>query len=513
MKLPSSLSKFWRRSADASRNVLFMFEEPSSQINHPFTDFDSFEGILILGGTGSGKSSGSGKHIACGLLAAGCGGFVTTAKSDDLALFANFNRRRGRMGYCARLGWSPADVIVVGPRFAEYESLGLSVPPGGHSLNVLDAERAYFEKRDPLSATQNVAYLCGTATEAANESKSMSDSFWADTDRQMITNAADLQLCATGRVSLLGLAEIIRTAPRNRKEAWSRKWREQSVFWTKYFRPAVERTPVGHIRHHDLEQAAEYWLVEFPELTERTRSIIVTAFMSKVTPLLRGSLRPVCAGERPDTFDMGASHLGKIIIVDLPIMLFGQSGRFAQLLLKTFWQRCAERRDPHAPGARPVFLWMDEGQLLVTKHDSAFAQLARSQRVATVLLSQNISNFYATMAASDARAATDSLLGNLQTKIFHSNGDAVTNEWAERHFAKELRPVGSTGMNSESVLTHSVQQSLQPIVLARNFTTLRKGGARNDGIVDAIVFQTGRCWDKTGRNHARIVFRQELESA
>jgi hypothetical protein len=45
---------------------------------------EAVEGTLILGATGSGKSSGSGAAIAKAMLAAGFGGLILTAKKDEV---------------------------------------------------------------------------------------------------------------------------------------------------------------------------------------------------------------------------------------------------------------------------------------------------------------------------------------------------------------------------------------------------------------------------------------------
>lgn len=470
---------------------------------------DLFEGTAILGANGSGKSSGSGQHLACAFLSNQFGGVVFTVKSDEAAAWANFNRSIGPLGYAARCGRAPEEIIIVGPRHDYYRAMGIPVPDGGHRINVLGAEFEYHAKHDPSAATHNVTHICTTALQACDESRSANDAFWLNNEIQMGMNIVDLCICATDTVCLRSLEEIIRTAPRSRPEAWSGRERARSEFFQRYFLPAVHRTPPTHPRHRDLEQTANYMLSQFPELADRTRSVLVSSFIARVSPLLRGSLRSIFAGDRPDTFAVTASSEGKVIIFDLPVKLYGESGRFGQLLGKTAWQRAMERRDAADPALRNVFSWEDEAHFLVTRHDPLFAATARSQRVAVVLITQNVSNFYTAMSGSDPRAAADSLLGNLQTKIFHANGDAVTNEWAERHFAKDIQLLKSAGLTSSDVGSRGSQESLQPTILAREFTTLRKGGAPNNGVVDAIAFQTGRRWDAKGRNYARVHFSQK----
>ncbi|MBK8270691.1 MAG: hypothetical protein IPK83_21245 [Planctomycetes bacterium] len=466
---------------------------------------------LILGGTGSGKTSGSGQLLALSLLRLGFGFVVHTVKGDELMLWGNYNDQAGPLGYCARAGIKRDRIIVVGPRVKLYRECGLSVPDGGHCLNLLDAEFKYHDQHDPLSAAASVAYICCTAIQPNGDRGAHLDPYWADAVMRLGVMAVELCICACGSVKLDDLCEVIRTAPRSRSQAWSARWRAKSLFWNTFVDPAIRRTPIDHIRHRDLAQALNYFLVEFAELAERTRSVIVSSFMSKLTPLTSGSLRSSFAGDRPDTCALEETHQGRIFLVDLPIKLFGESGAIGQKLLKTAWQRATERRDARAAGSHVVVLWADEAQELITSHDARFTATARGVQAAMVYLTQSISSVYAAMGGPDARASADSLLAGFQTTIFHAQGDSVTCEWAERKFAKDLLPTQSTGLNSQSVFNRGMQESLRPVVLAKEFATLKKGGPENSGVVEAIVFQTGRRWDANCSNVARIEFRQSDE--
>ena len=61
-----------------------------------FTVADAYEGTAHFGGTGSGKSSGSGRTLALAYLRAGFGGLVLTAKTDERALWESYCRNAGR---------------------------------------------------------------------------------------------------------------------------------------------------------------------------------------------------------------------------------------------------------------------------------------------------------------------------------------------------------------------------------------------------------------------------------
>src|SRR5215217_1735587 len=57
---------------------------------------DAFQGVQVLGGTGSGKSSGSGQAIARAFLEANLGGLVLTAKTDEVFAWQKYAKDTGR---------------------------------------------------------------------------------------------------------------------------------------------------------------------------------------------------------------------------------------------------------------------------------------------------------------------------------------------------------------------------------------------------------------------------------
>jgi hypothetical protein len=86
----------------------------------------------------------------------------------------------------------------------------------------------------------------------------------------------------------------------------------------------------------DFEECKQYWLQEFPILSEKTRSIITLSFSMLVRPLITRPLRKLFSSDtniKPeDTFN------GKIIIVDLPVQEFRLAGRIANLVWKYAFQ-------------------------------------------------------------------------------------------------------------------------------------------------------------------------------
>src|SRR5689334_22282958 len=64
----------------------------------PWTIRHSCEGTVVFGATGSGKTSGSGRHIAHSMLRAGFGGLVLCAKPDEADRWCEWAEECGRDG-------------------------------------------------------------------------------------------------------------------------------------------------------------------------------------------------------------------------------------------------------------------------------------------------------------------------------------------------------------------------------------------------------------------------------
>src|SRR5688572_25787525 len=110
-----------------------------------FTLRDACEGVQVFGGTGSGKSSGSGRTLAHAFLRAGFGGLVLTAKPDERALWEGYCRDTGR----------EHDLCILGP----------GAP---HRFNFLDYE--FSRPGAGAGLTENIVQLFMLALEAGGRS-------------------------------------------------------------------------------------------------------------------------------------------------------------------------------------------------------------------------------------------------------------------------------------------------------------------------------------------------------
>lgn len=266
-------------------------------------------------------------------------------------------------------------------------------------------------------------------------------------------------------------------------------------------------------QRHDFQLATTYFMKELPALSEKTRSVVLSTFVGIIDPLNRGALKDLFSGTSTLTPD--APHEGKIVVIDMPVKEYHELGQFSQVIWKFLFQRETERRG----GGRPVFIWADEAQHFITSHDMMFQATARSSRCATVYLTQNISNYYAMLGSEEAgKAYVDSLMGNFQTKIFHANADAVTNNWAAEAIGKGIQRLASSNISNPnsfirdpSRVSFGMSEHYEYLVQPSDFTMLRKGGPRHDMLVDAVVFQGGRVWNETGDTSMLVTFDQKAE--
>ena len=167
-----------------------------------FTVRDSFEGTMVWGGTGSGKTSGSGNAFARAFVESGFGGLVLTAKNDELEFWRQITREYGRE-----------------------KQLVIIKPTNPYFFNWLE----YEAKRQDGSDTQTVESLLILIIEVANEgSIQSSDSYWLLALRQMIRNTIDMLKCAGEVVSVENMYRFIVTAPTSISRLKSSDWQKDS---------------------------------------------------------------------------------------------------------------------------------------------------------------------------------------------------------------------------------------------------------------------------------------------
>ena len=473
--MPSNLPRF-----DLDQ-IIFRFNRYED-----FTIRQACEGVQIFGGIGSGKTSGSGAALAKSYLRAGFGGLVLCAKKDELETWRRYAKETGREN---KLLVFDASGFYRFP-FLQYE---------------------ISRKGEGAGYTENLVRLFTTVHEAMERGKGGggNDPYWMRAMQQLMRNAIDLCMLSRGKVSVPLLSKVVASAPTSVEERSSQKWQDKSLCW-RLLTEANSRDR-DQWEHYDLAETVTYWMEEFCRLPPKTRSSIVSMFTSMADNFLRRPFRMLFSELSPEGRHAfpELTHDGAIIIMNLPVKEFGEAGRAAQVVYKYMWQQAAERRNINE-NPRPVFLWVDEAQNFATEYDMQFQATARSSRACTVYLTQNLPNYYAEMGGMHSKYRVDSLVGNLQTKIWHANSDPETNTHASDTIGRSWQQHTGRSMNASVdnfSSGQSVQESFDYDVIPQKFTRLRKGGPDNNFEVEAIVFQNGRTWTN-GKTYLSAIFNQ-----
>ena len=478
------------------RKLLHPFDLDYALLNFspvdPFTLEHLLAGVHVFGQNGAGKTTSSGRAILRAMMRAGYGGLILIAKADEYARIKQYAEETG----CS-------------------ERLIRIAPDEKWRLNFL----AYEQMRPGGGQTENIVRLLSTGQEAMERSRSRSggneNPYFKLSTEQMTRNAVDLHMLATPqeKLSIDKLHKIIMSAPQDVQQLQSEAWLEASHCNTLLDEALArrQRQELSKRQGLDLDLVGNYWYKEFPQLAPETRSSIISTFTSGADPLMRGRIA--------DLFSTGLNiapeiiQEGGIIVVDLSLKTHGHIGLIAQMLTKHLVEESIERRDI-STNQRPVFIFADEAHLFVNEPTVSFATTARSSLAATVFLSQSIPNYYWALGGEDkGKSLTDSLMGVLNTRIFHATTCPVTTRWAADVFAQSWqgkssagKSEGDEGKNRDHLL------DIADISIQRTAGRIPHASQRRPGqqpSVDAIIGQGGRIRNASGER-IRTSFSQKV---
>lgn len=464
-------------------------------------------GVQIFGGIGSGKSSGSGKTLAYSFLKNDFGGIILTGKVDETETWLRYARDTDRLD----------DVIIFGahrdnlPNNDEFKHLRNK----GYKFNPL----SYLGQSGNSGSSDNIVSLFTSIIQAGDRiegtgGETKQDAFWGRALKRLMKAAIDLlKLAELGKspgdnfdLTIPNIIRVIQDTPISDQDL------PEYCYTFDCLASAGEAISNGGHDHlkNTFGVVENYFTRDFRYMPEKTRGNILETFYGFANAFMSGMLADYFAEDvseeiKPEATFGTSEQRGKIIILDFPVKEFLQSGIYAQAIYKRLWQIAVEKRDV-AFDTNPVFMWVDEAQFFLSEEDMLFQTTARSSRACTVMISQNISNYYATIGGNNAVQRVNSLLGNLSTKIFHANNDYVTNQWAANTIGKTFQSQMSVSVGGDS--STSLSKSLNYQVEPQAFTILRNGGPLNRNQVDGIVTVSGKQWSN-GLNYLRTYFYQE----
>ncbi len=490
--------------------VLINFTSENSKAG--WTIREAVEGVQIFGGIGSGKTSGSGRTIALKYLSHGFGGLVLTAKPDEKDLWVEYCRKTNRSN----------DLIIVEPNGIQF-------------FNFLEYESNY--KVDGASITENIVQVLKTVIQASEEKSNgnTNDPFWENALDMLIFNTIDLCLIAYGKATIQQMYNIVQTAPqgkikfddkpkvdtfmyafglaeKNIKKQIDQLFESLSDFDKKRWQSEKgfqEKSIFDQLPDAALFRFLEQFFFEtYAVLSEKTRSIIEFSFTGFLFRLMKEPINSLfCSND--STFTPEDSLKGKIILLNLPVKTYFKVGRDIQVMFKYIWQRAMERRNIKN-NDRPVFLWADEAQNFLHEYDADYQATARSSRIATVYISQNLPNYHANMGGHSSEYRVKSFLGTLATKIFHANADIETNNYASDLIGKAYMESvqRSKTLAGDFSATESTSFDLENLVRPEQFAGLKTGSPENNFLVEAYVHRQSRQFSKD-KNFKKITFIQQ----
>ncbi len=450
-----------------------------------------FEGCITFGTSGSAKTTTTAHMFAHAFMDTGMGGAFLTAKVEEKDQIREWARECGR----------EQDLVIFKPTNPYY-------------FDIMEWEA----RRQDGSDTETVVGLFMVIIEIANGGSIQSkETYWILSLRQMLRNTVDMLKCAGEVVSIENMYHLIITAPTSISRLGSGEFQKESYCF-KCLNTATdnfEHIAESHdkpIHFDDFDISFKYWTKEFPNLAEKTRSIIVSMFTTTADAFLRGNLKRLFNTDpRKQEAAPELARQGKIIILDLPIKEYEQTGVIAQGVYKLCFQKAMEREKVTA-NTPNVFLFADECQFTLTSYEDSFQTTARSSRIATFYLTQSLSNLYLNLG-EQAEQRAKSLLTNLGTKIFHAQVDDETNLFASKLIGEDwsLQSTSSSSFNQEDTaqLSTSLAEQRRFLLEPITFSRLLRGGAQNSYIASAIVHQVGRTWS-TGENFLEVFMKQEF---
>lgn len=499
-------------------------EESNSSLYYPVIkigenkkDWLLFEDLsrhcLVLGATGSGKTSGWGKKYLSSVMAAGCGGLVLTVKKDEAEFVKNIAKKEGRVDDVMEFTLDGKYCF----NFLDY-TLKKAVASGS---------RTYVNQ--VLNLFKNVVAMHAGSSDATDSK----DAFWINAMEELLGYVIRVLIYAGEEVSVDNMYNFVATLPED-KDSWDKvnnekafavndgknfdpdKIKDLNYFFKSYCKAELSiaetesnpsKTSVDLDKLTDWKRTNIYFTERLGQFDIKTKATFVQMFSGMANQLLEGGIR--------EAFSTGKTNIspemtfeGKIIILNIPYLEEGENARICQVIFKYCWQKEVEKRMVNQESPF-VFLYCDEAQYFVTRNDPQFLSTCRSNKACVCYMTQNVNGLARYLGFN--KMNLQSFLGNFQLNVFHQNGDYETNDYAVKLVGKTLKQKISK-TKSDQKTSDTIHEVWEDELQISSFTTFVCGGKNNrtpDGIpvVEALLFLCGRTWSN-GHNYHKYYMSQ-----
>lgn len=491
----------WKRKQENARPGTWPLDMTIGWLSakDPWSLSDAATWSLVLGSTGSGKTSGFLKFALTRFLASGFGGCLLTSKRSDIDDIVRYATATGRLH----------DLVM-------YE-------PGGRACWNILSQELFQGNSNPVQRVENARQIFDVALEICERDRrsngnSGENKYFERAVGELLRNAMLTLVLAEKPVTLQNIHRLIMSVANSPEEVRDPSWRENSYYYQVCCR--ADDQPMEPSVDRDFEFTVQYLLKMLPALDGKTRSNILSTYSTMADMLQRGAIRETFFGETTVTPE--ACEDGKILVFAYPTLEWSAAGKIIQAIGKYAFQRSMLRRK-RSSNMRPVFLAADECQQTITSRDAEFQSVARSSLVCTILASQSLPGLYEAVGGEAGKHAISALVGNLRLKALHGQDDPVTCHWQSDLLGQKKRLLfnsNSSGTNAQTFdwfdtrknLSFGMNESWEPEIQPWEWSgDFRNGGPGNGYLVDAILYRGGRPWLANGKSYLPVTFDQRKE--
>lgn len=502
---------------------------------------DSLMHLLVLGTTGSGKSSSTIKYVMKSMLKAGFGLLCTTTKPTDAATYKAICKDTGRLGNVVEVTFQHT------------------------TFNVLHWQ-LLRTNYDMQAVVILVDYIIQIIRSTGPSPGKVGDEFWQASQTALLWATIPIVYAATRTLRVTDILAFIRSAPTSLEQMKDSAWQSQSTFFL-FFCIVAELEP-GDVPGFDdgmAERSMAHWK-QMAATDARTVGNVVLTVTTNLSKLDGGLLGKMFCGDSNVTPELLFHNT--VFILDMPLQVYGDTGAIAQKVWKFCVQEiCLARTALDSSQSQvPVGLIIDEAHGFLFM-DERFLALCRSSLVSCVFATQSIPAIRNMIGGDNPHDRAEHLISNFNSVVLHASSCPISNTWFSQKIGKSLqrrdnfsegfgtnsnygmsmnegRNWGSntssgsssssgsggtsSGSNSSSGTssggsdgrsrtrgTGSSENVSQGYSLQMDFTydggefaKFRTGGPLNKGRVDAMFFMSGRRFVESGSNTLMVEYRQ-----
>ena len=427
------------------------------------TVHDSFQNFIAFGDTGSGKTTGPLQTGTNSFIRAGFGGVLMCVKIGAAADYIRWATDAGR----------EQDVIHFG--------IGK-----GHSFNFLDF--ASNRAGDKTLVVEDLVHVLTETMEVIDRQKAVEDAFFKPASHGVLRAAITTLFIVRGRIELHELAQMLSSLPRDGNDLQA-----GTSYCARMLRKAWEKVKGGP-DEEQVRRVITFFGVDWANYAIDTRESIRATAQVVINELTHEPLLSLFG--KSTTVSPADVLDGKLVVVDIPVVLRERTGKVANTIWRTSVQRAILARPipshREADSVRPVFILGDEAQYLVTSGDQLFVSSSREHRGITFFATQTINSLIDVIG----QPATKALLGGLRNVFLNRTNDADTANW----FRDSMNQVVNYGLNDGPVnwVVHDFSTDI--------LRSLKQGGA--DGKVEAVFRKANDKFKVNGLRWCKVTFRQ-----